>query len=122
MSSVMTTGQIASIVGVVSAMVAGQILFKLSSQNLVIDEGPAKLLLSLLTWEFVSAMVFYSIGTFLWVILLKSVPLSRAYPFVALSFALLPIAAHFLFDEPITVRYASGLAVFLAGLYLVATA
>jgi drug/metabolite transporter (DMT)-like permease len=122
MSSVMTGGQIASVVGIVGAMVAGQILFKLSSQHLVLEEGPAKLLLSLLTWEFVSAMVFYSIGTFLWVVLLKYVPLSRAYPFVALSFALLPIAAHFLFDEPITARYASGLAVFLAGLYLVATA
>jgi len=122
MSSVMTGGQIASVVGIVGAMVAGQILFKLSSQHLVLEEGPARLFLSLLTWEFVSAMLFYSIGTFLWVVLLKYVPLSRAYPFVALSFALLPIAAHFLFDEPITARYAVGLAVFLAGLYLVATA
>jgi drug/metabolite transporter (DMT)-like permease len=122
MTSVMTNGQIASIAGVVSAMVAGQILFKLSSQHVVLGEGPVRLVGSLLTWQFISAMVFYSIGTFLWVILLKTVPLSRAYPFVALSFALLPIAAYFLFEEPLTLRYAGGMAVFLAGLYLVATA
>jgi multidrug transporter EmrE-like cation transporter len=118
----MTNGQIGSIVFVVSAMVVGQILFKMSAQYLVVEKGPVNLLLSLLTWQFILAMVFYSTATFLWVILLKYVPISRAYPFVALSFVLLPIASYFLFGDPLTTRYFSGLAFFMTGLFLIATA
>lgn len=118
----MENTQIASIIFVVSAMVAGQILFKLSSQYIVVDKGVINLLVSLFSWEFLLALVFYSIGTFLWVILLKYVPLNRAYPFVALSFVLLPIASYFLFGEALTVRYMIGLGFFMTGLYLVATA
>jgi multidrug transporter EmrE-like cation transporter len=118
----MTNGQIGSIFFVVSAMVVGQILFKMSAQYLVVEKGPVNLLLSLLTWQFILAMIFYSTATFLWVILLKYVPLSHAYPFVALSFVLLPVASYFLFGDPLTIRYFVGLAFFMTGLFLVATA
>ncbi len=107
---------------VVCLMVAGQILFKQSSQSLVVEKGFLNLLLSLVTWEFILALFFYGAGTFLWVILLKYVPLNRAYPFVALSFVLLPIASYFLFHEALTIRYWIGLGFFMTGLYLVATA
>lgn len=118
----MTAGQIASIVGVVASMVVGQTLFKVSSQYIVLGDGFHRLLLSLISWQFVLALIFYLFGTLLWVVLLKSVPLSRAYPFVALSFAVLPIVSYVLFSEPINLRYLGGLAVFLSGLYLIATA
>ncbi len=118
----MTNAQIGAIIFVVSAMVMGQILFKVSSHTLVVGKGPLNLLLSLITWQFMLALFFYGIGTFLWVILLKYVPLNRAYPFVALSFVLLPIASYFLFDETLTIRYWMGLAFFMTGLYLVASA
>ncbi len=118
----LTNTQIASIFAVVSLMVVGQILFKLSSQSLVVEKGFLDLLSSLVTWEFILALFFYGVSTFLWVILLKYVPLNRAYPFVALSFVLLPIASYFLFQEPLTTRYWVGLGFFMAGLYLVATA
>jgi drug/metabolite transporter (DMT)-like permease len=117
----MTNAQIGSILLVVSSMIAGQILFKLSAQYLVVEKGPISLLASLLTWQFILALVFYSLGTFFWVILLKYVPLSRAYPFVALSFVLLPVASYFLFGEVLSARYFVGLAFFMTGLFLVAT-
>ena len=118
----MTKAHIFSIFFVVGAMAAGQILFKSSAQYLVVEKGPLQLFLSLLTWQFMLAVLFYATGTFLWVILLKYVPLSRVYPFVALSFVLVPIASYCLFGEKLTARYMVGLSFFMTGLYLVATA
>lgn len=118
----MTNAQIASVFFVVSAMVVGQILFKISAQHIVVEQGTLSLLRSLLSWQFILALAFYSAGTFLWVVLLKYVPLSRAYPFVALSFVLTPVASYFLFDELLNARYLVGLALFMTGLYIVATA
>lgn len=118
----MTNAQVVSILFVVASMMVGQILFKVSAQSLVVDEGFINLLLSFLTWQFVLALLFFASGTLLWVVLLKYVPLSLAYPFVALSFVILPVASHFLFGEPLTPRYFVGLIFFVTGLLLVATA
>ena len=54
----------------------------------------------------------------LWVFLLKTVPLSTAYPFVALGFVLVPAAAAMLFDEPLSGRYILGVSCILIGIYL----
>lgn len=118
--TVMTNAQLASIFIVVSAMVAGQLLFKLSSEHIVVGQGVPRFLLSLVTWQFLLAMVFYSVSTLLWVLLLKHVPLSRAYPFMALSFVILPLAAYLIFKEPVSMRYVVGLIFFMTGLFLVA--
>jgi len=118
----MTNAQIGSILFVVSSIVAGQLLFKVSAQHLVVEKGLTSFLLSLLTWQFCLALLFYASGTLLWVILLKHVPLSLAYPFVALSFVLLPAISYFLFGESLSLRYFVGLGFFMTGLYLVSTA
>ena len=47
-------------------------------------------------------------------------PLSRAYPFVAIAFALTPLLGGLVFAEPLSPRLLVGLAVILGGLYLVA--
>ena len=118
----LTNTQIVSIMIVVASLVGGQFLFKMSSQHVVLDRGAMKLVLSLFTWEFILALVLYGISTLVWVVLLKYLPLSRAYPFVALSFVLLPIVSYFLIGEALSTRYFVGLAVFMSGLYLIASA
>jgi drug/metabolite transporter (DMT)-like permease len=55
------------------------------------------------------------------VYLLNGVPLSRAYPFMALAFAIVPLFGWLLFRESLDLRYCAGLALMLAGLYLVAS-
>ena len=47
-------------------------------------------------------------------------PLSRAYPFVAIAFALTPLLGGLVFAEPLSARLLIGLAVIVGGLYLVA--
>lgn len=117
----MTNAQLGSVLLVVAAIIVGQILFKVSSQHVVVDKGPVGLFMSLMSWQFLLALVFYAIGTFLWVVVLKYVPLNRAYPFMAISFIVLPVAGYFLFGEPLTIRYMIGLVIFVTGLYLVVT-
>jgi hypothetical protein len=87
----MSNGQIGMVILIVITMVAGQVLFKVASQYLVIEKGPISFIFSLFTWQFISALILYTISTFVWIILLKYVPLNRAHPFMALSFVLLPI-------------------------------
>jgi multidrug transporter EmrE-like cation transporter len=120
MSGSFTTQQLLGLLAVIAILVAGQVLFKLSAQQIVLDQGPLNLLRSLLSWQFMTALAVYGAGTLLWVLLLTSIPLGRAYPFIALSFALLPLVSMLLFEEPLTARYLMGLALLLAGLYLIA--
>jgi drug/metabolite transporter (DMT)-like permease len=54
--------------------------------------------------------------------ILTVVPLSRAYPFVALAFVLVPAAGYLLFHEPVNTRYAIGTALIVAGVIVAARA
>ena len=116
-----TNIQIAYICVVVASMVIGNLLFKASSEHLVVEQGALRLVQSLLTWQMILALFFYAMSTLCWVLLLRQMPLSRAYPFMAMSFAILPIFAFLLFKEPLTPRYLVGMLMFLSGLFLVAT-
>jgi drug/metabolite transporter (DMT)-like permease len=68
---------------------------------------------------FLSALVLYAGFALLWVWILSFTPLSRAYPFVALAFALTPLLAGSLFDETISLRLIIGLLLILGGLFFV---
>jgi len=113
--------QAMSLAGVAAAMVVGQLLFKLSSAHIQLDSGLFRLLSSLLNWQFVLALAVYSLGTVLWVIVIKSVPLNRAYPFMALSFVLLPIASLLILKEPLSLRYIIGTVLLFSGLLVIAS-
>jgi drug/metabolite transporter (DMT)-like permease len=58
--------------------------------------------------------------TVLWVWILTFTPLSRAYPFVALAFAVTPLLGGLVFGEPIGTRLILGISLILGGLLLVA--
>ena len=66
------------------------------------------------------AVLLYAALSVLWVWLLTFTPLSRAYPFVALAFALTPLLGIFIFGEPFSTRLAIGIALILCGLLFVA--
>ena len=68
---------------------------------------------------FLSALVLYAGFALLWVWILSFTPLSRAYPFVALAFALTPLLAGSLFGETISLRLIIGLLLILGGLFFV---
>jgi drug/metabolite transporter (DMT)-like permease len=104
------------------AIAAGQILFKRAALQLGSATGAAWFLdLARLPTMWL-ALLLYGGATLLWVRILTTVPLSRAYPFMALAFVVVPAAGWWLFGETITGRYAIGTALIVAGVLVVARA
>ena len=66
-----------------------------------------------------SALMLYAIATALWVWIFRTTPLSIAYPFVALGFILVPLAAHYFFGEPLTTWHVVGTVLIIAGLLVI---
>ena len=66
----------------------------------------------------IGALALYGFGAILWIVTLQHVPLTTAYPFIALSFALTPLAAIIVLHEPVDSRYFVGIALILSGIYL----
>ena len=102
------------------AIAAGQILFKRAAGQIT-PAGNWLLELARLPTMWV-AIALYAGATLLWVRILTTIPLSRAYPFVALAFVLVPAAGYLFFDETITAKYAFGTALIVAGVIVAARA
>jgi drug/metabolite transporter (DMT)-like permease len=103
-----------------AGMSGGQVLFKMAALRYVAEGGVGERLLGLVcNIYFVTALVFYAGYAILWVWILSFTPLSRAYPFVALAFALTPLLGAMLFGETISLRFIVGLLFILCGLFIV---
>jgi drug/metabolite transporter (DMT)-like permease len=119
----LTLWQIVLLVAYAAGMSGGQLLFKMAALRYGADGGSlAARLLGLATnFYFISALALYAGYAILWVWILSFIPLSRAYPFVALAFALTPLLAGFLFGDTISLRLVAGIVFILCGLFLVTT-
>jgi drug/metabolite transporter (DMT)-like permease len=115
----LTLSQVALLVAYTIGMAGGQILFKLAAVNLNGNGIAARLLSLTHNFYFLSALVLYGALSLLYVWILTFTPLSRAYPFVALAFALTPALAAWLFGEPVSFRLIMGISLILCGLVLV---
>jgi len=104
------------------AIAAGQILFKRAASQIGSGSGTSWLLEVARLPSMWIALALYGVSTLLWVRILMTVPLSRAYPFVALAFVLVPAAGYVFFHESITLRYAAGTALIIAGVIVAARA
>jgi drug/metabolite transporter (DMT)-like permease len=113
--------QILLLVCYAAGMAGGQLLFKLAAVRAG-SEGPlSERALSLLQNPFFLAAFFLYGGlAVLWVWILTFTPLSRAYPFVALAFALTPLLGAYAFAEPLGTRLVVGVAIIMVGLLFVA--
>ena len=121
MSDRLSLAQIVALVAYAGAMVGGQLLFKMAALRAV-HEGPfiERAMGLLLNGYFLVALVLYAALAGVWVWILTFTPLSRAYPFVALAFALTQALGGLMFAEPISVRLVIGIGLILCGLLFVA--
>jgi drug/metabolite transporter (DMT)-like permease len=113
--------QAALLLAYAAGMAGGQLLFKAAALRYASEAPLGERLLSLVqNVYFLAAIALYVALTVLWVWILTFTPLSRAYPFVALAFAITPLLAGFVFGEAMTGRLLIGLGFILCGLLLVA--
>lgn len=113
--------QVALLLAYAVGMAGGQLLFKAAALRYAAEAPLGERLLSLVqNIYFVAAVALYVALTVLWVWILTFTPLSRAYPFVALAFAVTPLLGGLVFGEPMTARLMIGIGFILCGLLLVA--
>ena len=94
----------------------GQILFKLSADMLRQHGG--RLSLPVLGVTSLS-LVIYGAATIGWIWLLQTFRLSAIYPVMALSFVLVPLGSAWIFGDRLSLGYALGTLLLLAGLLVI---
>jgi multidrug transporter EmrE-like cation transporter len=60
----------------------------------------------------------YVLSTFLWIWILSQIPLTRAYPWVAVGMAIVPLLRRYVFDEGVEPLFWLGISLFLVGLII----
>jgi drug/metabolite transporter (DMT)-like permease len=96
----------------------GQMLFKVAAAHWRIDGWSWATARGFLSPAMVLALFLYGLTTILWVLILRAVPLSAAFPIYALVFILVPIAAHFLLGEPWSWNTLVGGAIIILGVII----
>ena len=121
MNDRLSLAQIALLVAYAGGMVGGQLLFKLAAlRDTSEGEFGERLSGMVLNGFFAAAVLLYAALAVLWVWILSFTPLSRAYVFVALAFAVTPLLGGMLFAEPISARLIIGIGLICSGLFFVA--
>ena len=113
---------IALIVFSIICSVAGQTVLKLGTTQMGSHPNAgAEFLLtafrSPLVWL---GLVFYGVSVLAWILVLSRLPLSLAYPFLALNFVLIAITSSVFLGESIPPMRWGGIGLIIAGILLIA--
>lgn len=120
MATPVTLTNYAIILACVTVVALGQLLFKTVGSRLG-DQGFEALLTDhKAAGILVTALALYGLSTLGWVLALRSVPLSTAYLFMSLSFVIVPTMAWWFLGETISMRFAIGSGMIMAGIVLAA--
>lgn len=112
----MGLGDLALILSCVAMISLGQVLFKYVGLNIADLRSFLDLKVAL---TFFLSLVVYGFATLLWIHVLRSVPLTRAYPFMATAFLVVPLLSVWFFGESINIWYFVGTAFIIAGVLLI---
>ena len=109
------------ILACVAAIITGQLMFKIVGLELA-GTGLMGLASNLKAAAIlIAALVIYALATIAWIWVLQTVPLGRAYLFMSLSFAAIPILAHWFLGEDLSARVIVGAGLIVAGVVVTAT-
>lgn len=95
-------------------MTLGQFLFK----RVAVAGADKSIFEMLATWQMIAALAVYAAATVLWVTILRTTPLSVAYPFAALAVIMVPAVGVVFFGEPMSWKLALGTALIVSGIIL----
>lgn len=101
---------------------AGQLLLKRTAMGGGGSGAGAAIYTPFLSPWFVAGVLCLGMGSFLWISVLKKLPLTIAHPLTAIVFILVPITSHFLWGEPLPLMRMVGVGVIISGVIMVARA
>lgn len=100
------------------SMASGQLLFKLGATHWQ-GNSAATWIVSFLTNPFlVGATFLYAMTILVWVYVLRTLPLSLAYPLTALSYVIVPVFSFFFLNEKISWQTVIGCALIILGIVI----
>ncbi|MBA8902624.1 MULTISPECIES: EamA family transporter [unclassified Phyllobacterium] len=108
MTGTLTPHMLALIAFCVFTETAREVCFKYSADN----EALAAALIKPVTWL---GVIFWALELVGWTIVLEHVPLSIAFPLMALSYVIIVLAGAWIFKEQINLRHAAGVLFITAG-------
>jgi multidrug transporter EmrE-like cation transporter len=124
----MRMDSVALIFGSVVLSSAAQLILKAGMtaqgiQGAIKTGDPTEVVSKLLTSPLVLAGLFcFGLSALMWLFVLSRVPVSSAYPFIALGIFVTVLAGSFVFAEPISLTKAIGVGVIIFGVVLVGVA
>jgi undecaprenyl phosphate-alpha-L-ara4N flippase subunit ArnF len=102
-------------ISTVVLIATGQILFKMVAQRIAGRSVVEGLVDATVLFPFVLALGIYGLATLLWILALRDLPLARAYFLMSLSFVIVPAISALVFSERLTMGFALGGALIMAG-------
>ena len=64
-------------------------------------------------------LALYGSAAFLYIVALRKIPVSVAFPSVSLSYAIVAVLGHFLFGEPFGIKQIGGISLIMGGVVLI---
>jgi drug/metabolite transporter (DMT)-like permease len=99
-------------------IVVGQLMMKAAAGQWHVDGLSWSSLRAFFSPIMIAALVLYGFATLLWVYVLRTVPLSSAYAMFSLAFVVVPVVAHFVLGEPLSVNALVGGAIIVVGVVI----
>jgi len=94
------------------AGIAGQMLLKAGA-------GAPDYLSQLVRPSTLAGLALYGSAAFLYIVALRKIPVSVAFPSVSLSYAIVAVLGHFLFGEAFGLKQLGGIALIVGGVALI---
>jgi drug/metabolite transporter (DMT)-like permease len=104
----------------VASISCGQVLFKVAARSASASDFLTVTREVALNPFLIGGLVVYLAATALWIWLLRTIPLSVAYPFMALAFVFVPVLAATFLGESLSVNSTLGAVLIVAGIWLIA--
>lgn len=98
------------------AIAIGQIFFKTAAMQI---ESHGTIFHAQVIMTVGIALFIYGVATIAWIYVLRLAPITEIYPFMALSFLIVPALSHFFFNEPIGKSYIIGLSMIVGGILVI---
>jgi small multidrug resistance pump len=107
----MTVYYVALAIGILAG-IAGQMLLKAGA------DAP-DFVSQMLRPSTLCGLALYGSAAFLYIIALRKIPVSVAFPSVSLSYAIVAVLGHFLFGEPFGIKQIGGIVLIMGGVVLI---
>ncbi|MBI3196658.1 MAG: EamA family transporter [Rhodospirillales bacterium] len=107
----MTIYYVALGIGILTG-IGGQILLKVGA------DAP-DVVSQLMRPSTIAGLALYGSAAFLYILALRKIPVSVAFPSVSLSYAIVALLGHFLFGEPFGLKQIGGIALIMGGVVLI---